>query len=246
MLALTTGAVNAVTFLRLGTVFSSVITGNMALLGIAVGQRDGELALNGGLAVAGYGLGVFIGGAMSGASARQHAVWPRRTTVTLAAELLVLLGFTAGWLATDGRPAGGARLVLLVIPAAAMGLQSSAVRRLGHMSSTYLTSTLTGILEAFSGGRRPAHWQRSTGALLALVAGAALGSAATSSAALVPVAVLVPLAAVLACAATSASLRDGHPEGAGTPPDPATPEPPPGDAGAAGGSAGEGTAEPGP
>ena len=138
--------------------------------------------------------------------------------------------------------------MLLVLPAAAMGMQSSAVRRLGHMSSTYLTSTLTAMLEAFSGRRRPEHWQRGTGALLALAAGAALGSAATASAPLVPVAVLVPLAAVLACAATSASLRDAHPKAAGTPAggDPARPEPPPGDApGAAGRSAGEGTAEPG-
>ncbi len=40
--------------MRLGKVFSSVITGNPALLGVATGQHDAALALNGGLALAGY------------------------------------------------------------------------------------------------------------------------------------------------------------------------------------------------
>jgi uncharacterized membrane protein YoaK (UPF0700 family) len=200
VLALTSGAVDAVTFVRLGRVFSSVITGNLALLGVAAGQREGGLAASGGLALAGYGLGVIAGRAIVGVSADQR-IWPRRTTVTLAAELLVLAGFSAGWLATSGSPAGSARMALLVTGAVAMGIQAAAVRRLGQMSSTYLTSTLTGILEAFAIRRRPEDWQRNTGVLFALVAGAALGAAAATSAeSLVPVAVLVPLAAVVACA----------------------------------------------
>jgi uncharacterized membrane protein YoaK (UPF0700 family) len=39
-----------VTYLRLGKVFSSVITGNLALLGVAAGQQNLSLAENGGLA----------------------------------------------------------------------------------------------------------------------------------------------------------------------------------------------------
>lgn len=50
---------DAVTFVRLGNVFSSVITGNLALLGIAAGRPEAALALNAGLviAVAGAALG---------------------------------------------------------------------------------------------------------------------------------------------------------------------------------------------
>lgn len=207
VLALTSGAVDAVTFVRLGKVFSSVITGNLALLGVAAGQREGSLAVSGGLALVGYGLGVIIGRVIVGTAADQR-IWPRRTTVTLAAELLVLAGFSAGWLATSGSPAGGARVALVMVGAAAMGMQAAAVRRLGQMSSTYLTSTLTGMLEALAVRRWPADWQRSGGVILAVVAGAALGAAAATSAeSLVPVAVLVPLAVVVACAARSASLR---------------------------------------
>jgi uncharacterized membrane protein YoaK (UPF0700 family) len=207
VLALTSGAVDAVTFVRLGKVFSSVITGNLALLGVAAGQRDGSLAVSGGLALVGYGLGVVAGRRLVGTSANQ-GIWPRRTTVTLAAELVVLAGFSAGWLAASGSPAGGVRVVLVVVGAVAMGMQAAAVRSLGPMSSTYLTSTLTAILEAVAVRRWPAHWQRGVGAIVAVVAGAALGAAlATTAESLVPLAVLVPLAAVVACAAGSASLR---------------------------------------
>lgn len=209
VLALTTGALDAVTYLRLGKVFSSVITGNMALLGVAAGQRAAGLALNGGLALAGYGAGVLIGGAVSGTPRQGQPVWPRRSTATLALELLALAGFSGGWLATGGHPSGGSRLALLAVAAAGMGMQSTAVRRLGQMSTTYLTSTLTGVLEALAIRRLPSQWQRSTGVLAAFIVGAVLGALAASQApAAVPAAVLVPLAAVLACSLPAAVSTD--------------------------------------
>jgi uncharacterized membrane protein YoaK (UPF0700 family) len=208
VLALTAGAVNAVTFVRLGQVFSSVITGNLALLGIAAGQRSGSLAVNGSLALAGYAVGVLAGARLARAVRSDERVWPLRTTVTLVAELVVLAGFSAGWLAADGHPAGGARLTLLVVAAMAMGMQSTAMRHLGQVSSTYLTSTLIGILEASASGSLPASWKRSLGAVLALAVGAVPGAAAATDApSLVPVIVLIPVAAVVACSAWSASLR---------------------------------------
>lgn len=215
VLALTSGAVDAVTFVRLGKVFSSVITGNLALLGIAAGQREGDLAVNGGLALAGYGLGVLLGRAVVGESPDNQRIWPRRSTIVLIAELLVLGGFSVGWLVTSGSPAGGTRMTLVVVAAAAMGMQTSAVRQLGQMSSTYLTSTLTGIVEAFAVRRWPADWQRSTGLLLALVIGAGLGAgAATTAESLVPLVILIPLVLVVACSTWSASLRlPRNPEG---------------------------------
>lgn len=216
VLALTTGALDAVTFLRLGKVFSSVITGNLALLGVAAGQQNLSLAENGGLALAGYGLGVLIGGAIAGVSDSQQPVWPPQVTVALAAELLVLAGFSGGWLAAGGHPAGGGRLVLLIAVAAAMGMQSTAARRLGQMSTTYLTSTLTGLLQALAVRRWPSEWQRSTGVLAAFIVGAVIGAvAALRSPSWVPAAVLIPLAAVVLCSVPAAarsarSLSAGH------------------------------------
>src|ERR1700683_5330790 len=97
MLTLCTGALDAVCFLRLGKVFSSVITGNLALLGIAVGEKNGGLAANGGVALWGYAAGVALGTAVAGTAERGQPVWPRRVTVTLAVELGILIVFSAGW-----------------------------------------------------------------------------------------------------------------------------------------------------
>jgi uncharacterized membrane protein YoaK (UPF0700 family) len=208
VLALTTGAVDAVSYLRLGKVFSSVITGNLALLGVSAGQRNAGLAVNAGLALAGYGLGVLTGGALAGTPEKGQPAWPRRATVTLAVELLVLAGFSGGWLAAGGHPSGGPRLALLAVAAAAMGMQSVAVRRLGPMSTTYLTSTLTGVLQALAVRRWPSEWQRSTGVLLAFVIGAVLGGlAALRAPAVVPAAVLVPLASVVTGSLPAAAHR---------------------------------------
>ena len=199
VLTLTTGALDAVTFLRLGKVFSSVITGNLALLGVAAGQHDTTLALNAGLALAGYTGGVLAGAALAGTPEPGQPVWPVQVTRTLAVESAVLAAFSGEWLAAGGHPAGAGRLALLLLAAAAMGLQGTAVRRLGQMSTTYLTSTLTGVITAVALRRRPAGWQRSTGILITAVTGAALGTlAALWSPPWVAAAVLIPVAIVLA------------------------------------------------
>jgi uncharacterized membrane protein YoaK (UPF0700 family) len=198
ILTLCTGALDAVCFLRLGKVFSSVITGNLALLGIAVGEKNGGLAANGGLTLAGYGAGVVLGTLFAGTAERGQPVWPRRVSVTLAVELGILLVFSAGWLVWSSHRGTATRMVLLVLAAAAMGVQTAAVRRLGQMSTTYLTSTLTGLFAALATWRMPDEWQRSVGVVVALVVGAIFGSlAATLAPSWLPVAVLVPQVCVL-------------------------------------------------
>ena len=195
-----TGALDAVTFLRLGKVFSSVITGNLALLGVTGGQHNGTLALNGGLALAGYALGVMLGSPLARTPERGQPAWPLRVTLTLTAELAILIAFCAEWLASGDQRGTASRLALLVLGAAAMGMQSVAVRRLGQMSSTYMTSTLTGVLGALALRQVPPEWQRSVGALISLVVGAIVGAlAAVESPSWVPAAVLVPIATVISC-----------------------------------------------
>ena len=94
----------------------------------------------------------------------------------MAVEFGVLAAFSILWLAVGGHPADGSRLALLMLAAAAMGMQSTAVRRLGQMSTTYLTSTLTGILTGLALRRWPEDWRRSTGILAMAVTGAAVGA----------------------------------------------------------------------
>jgi uncharacterized membrane protein YoaK (UPF0700 family) len=212
ILTLTAGAVDAATFLRLGNVFSSVVTGNLVLLGLAAGRQAGSLAISGGLALGGYATGVLLGGMLAGAAEEGQPIWPVTVTIALAAELTLMAGLATGWLLTAGRPAAGAKLVLLVLAAAAMGIQTAAVRRLGQMSSTYLTSTLAGLVTALAVRRRPEDWQRSTATLVAIVIGATLGALTVSRfPAWLPVVILTPLAAVIAVSLTIASRTPARP-----------------------------------
>jgi len=199
LLTMTTGAVDAVTFLLLGKVFSSVITGNLVVLGVSAATGSASEALHAGVALAAYAAGVAVGAPLAARGGDHDATWPRSVTVTLAAELCVLAAFCAGWELASGRPRDGGLLVLLVLAASAMGMQSAATRRLGQMSSTYLTSTLTAVVAALATGKRPQAMGRSLGAIAAIVAGAVAGGLLAEKAyAWLPVMVLLPLGLVVA------------------------------------------------
>ena len=199
LLTVTSGAVNAVSFLALGKVFSSVITGNLVLLGVAATTHSAPEALHAGLGIAGYAAGVLVGAPLAARRSHQAGTWPASVTATLAAELVVLAGFCIGWGLSGGSPHDGGQVALLIVAAAAMGMQSAAVRRLGQMSSTYLTSTLLGVLAGLATRTRPEGLGRSLGALAAVVVGALAGGILAKSAyAWLPVAVLLPLGVVVA------------------------------------------------
>jgi uncharacterized membrane protein YoaK (UPF0700 family) len=212
LLTITAGAVNAVSFIVLGKVFSSVITGNMVLLGVAATTGNSGAAIHGGVALAGFSAGVLAGAPIAargrgdsggaGGGAGAEASWPGGVTAALAAEVVVLAAFCAGWEAAQGHPHGGAQLTLLVLLAVAMGMQSSAVRRLGQMSSTFLTSTLAGVLAGVATRKAPEGLLRSLGALVAIVAGAVAGGflATTSAYPWLPLVILLPPCLVIATA----------------------------------------------
>lgn len=198
VLTVTTGAVDATSFLALGSVFSSVVTGNIVLLGVAAGTGRPELAVHSGVALAGYVAGVLAGAPL--AAQRHHAsgTWPPSVTVTLAVELVILVAFTVGWELAGTHPSGGGQLALVAVLAAAMGLQAAAVRRLGQMSTTYLTSTLTALVAGLVTGSKPDGMARSIGVLIAIIVGAIAASVLLEEArAWVPLLILVPLGLVI-------------------------------------------------
>ncbi len=203
LLTLTTGAVDASCFLHLGNVFSSVITGNLVLLGVAAATQSGSLAIHSGVALAGYSAGVLIGAPIATRRTRGGETWPLSVSVTLVAELCVLAGFSVGWELTGGRPGSTAQVLLIAALAVAMGIQSAAVRQLGGMSTTYLTGTLTAVVtELVTRDRRPG-FARSVGVLAAIVSGAAVGGLVAEHApAWLPAAIMTPLAAVVIASIT--------------------------------------------
>jgi uncharacterized membrane protein YoaK (UPF0700 family) len=198
LLTLTTGAVDAASFLALGNVFGSVITGDLVLLGIATGTGRAELAVHSGVALAGYMAGVAAGAPLA---ARRHpdaGTWPPSVTITLLVELVILVAFSVGWELAGTHPAGGVQLALVAVVAAAMGLQAAAVRRLGQMSTTYLTSTLTALVAGLVTGSKPDGMARSLGVLAAIITGAIAGSLLLEGArAWLPLMILLPLGLVI-------------------------------------------------
>ena len=199
LLTLTTGAVDAGSFLGLGKVFSSVITGNLVLLGIAAGTDGSALAVRAGVALAGYSAGVVLGAPIAARRDDNGHTWPRRVTITLAVELAILVAFSIGWELAGGHPEGNTQLPLVALLAAAMGMQGAAVRQLGQMSSTYMTSTLTAALAALTTRSKVEGLPRSFGVLTAIVIGAVAGGAVVKLAPVwLPALVLVPLGLVVA------------------------------------------------
>ena len=119
-------------------------------------------------------------------------------TVTLAVELVILAAFSVGWELAGTHPAGAGQLALVAVLAAAMGLQAAGVRRLGQMSTTYLTSTLTALIAGLVTGSKPDGTARSLGVLATLIIGAITASLVLLGArAWLPLVILLPLGLVI-------------------------------------------------
>jgi uncharacterized membrane protein YoaK (UPF0700 family) len=175
-LTVVTGMTDVIAFTRLGGVFTSVMTGNMVLMGLSVGQGDLSGLQHAAVAVIAYVIGVMAGGRLSGVSRDDDPIWPVQVTAALLAEFTLLLALNITWWCQNAHVGSDERTVLLVVATLAMGAQSSAVMRLNlsGLSSTFLTGTLTSVARAvahrnFTGTGRPAL------VLLALPVGAAIG-----------------------------------------------------------------------
>ena len=175
------GATDVASFTRLGGVFTSVMTGNIVLWGLATARGSLSLASHTAVSIAGYIAGVaggtWVAHGAKTASADQDGVLPVHVIWVLLAELTLLAGFTVGWEVSGAAPAGWVQFALLATLAAAMGMQSSAVKDMGltEVSTTYLTGTLTGLVSSLvSPGQDTPHGLRRFGVLIGLVAGASL------------------------------------------------------------------------
>ncbi len=198
LLALGSGAVDAFSFAALGAVFASVMTGNLVLLGLAVVQADPGPLVRAAAALAAYFAGVLATAAWLRHTRFAEAdPWPGRVVAVVAvvpaAQTLVL----AGWLVHLGHPGPAARVVLLVMSAFAMGVQSAGVNTLpvAGAATTYLTGTLTELATELAQTAVPVTTRRFA------VLGAALAGAALDAVLLAwarPAAPALPLATALA------------------------------------------------
>ena len=140
LLSFTAGVMDAIAFLTLGEVFTSAMSGNTILLGLALGQGRIYAAFHSLAAFAGYICGV------GGAALPLRR--PRGIELTLGLEILFLAAFAGFW-AIRGGPAGPFELyVLILLSAIAMGLQGAVGRamRISGIPTIVVTSTLTAII----------------------------------------------------------------------------------------------------
>jgi uncharacterized membrane protein YoaK (UPF0700 family) len=188
------GAVDAIVFLRL-EVFTAVMTGNIVLLGLAIGQGAFRNALRSLIALAAYAGGVLAAARLVGATPRE-TVWPTHVTRALAIEFALQAAFLGGWILTDARPDGLAAASLIAVSGVAMGIQAASARTIApHLSTTYVTGTITALLSELSalGGIGP-DARRRAAIVVALGLGAVCSALVLTSAALLAPA--LPLAVV--------------------------------------------------
>jgi uncharacterized membrane protein YoaK (UPF0700 family) len=221
-LTVSSGAVDVISFLALGKIFTAFMTGNIAFLGMGIAGHPGAPPIVSVLAsMAGFAGGVYLATKivkLSSQSAAQESeqatgiVWPRRMTFALAFSLLPHLCFLTLWFATSGRPGDNLIPVLLAVWALAMGNQSAAVRQLnvGGIFTTAATATFIFLVGDWANNRPVTgeEHRRLLGVLVSLVIGATAGTLLLLHAPIyAPMLPFVVTALVVAIAATV--FRDG-------------------------------------
>jgi uncharacterized membrane protein YoaK (UPF0700 family) len=214
LLAMTSGAFDAIGFLGLGGVFASVMTGNVVLLGLSAGNRNGLLAAHAVVAISGYVIGVTAGVRVAGdRPPTGTADWSTAVNAVLAIEFGLVVVFAVGWELARGKPTTPSQLALIGIAAVAMGLQSASVRASTRaaVSTTYLTGTLTDVVATLASGRALRLEWTGVGVLAAALIGAVLaGAAVVERSSLAPI---VPLVALMGGLVIGRALVTGTPGG---------------------------------
>jgi uncharacterized membrane protein YoaK (UPF0700 family) len=202
LLAAAAGAVDVISFLGLGQVFTANMSGNLVFFGLALGGGAAAQALRSVVAFACFLAGAAVAAGLRGPLPRGR-MWSRGVTVALALATVAEAALLAGWIATDGQPGTGAEYGLIAASAVAMGAQSAAVLSLADVTTTYLTGTMTALMvDAVRGEESPRSAVRRVGVVVAFVAAAAVAALLLAHArALAPLVPVILMGAVVAAAA---------------------------------------------
>jgi uncharacterized membrane protein YoaK (UPF0700 family) len=175
MLSLVAGSADATGFMAVGHVFTSNMTGNLVLLGIAVGQHQWSDVLK-----TLYVLMMFIIGTILGSRlVRQFPdqAWRKLMTRILIVETILLVSFALCWALISERSHIFNFYRLIPLLAIAMGVQSAGMNRLmiAGVTNTAMTGTLTnfaiGLESLFfkSSGKEPDIRQRAGKQLMVIL-----------------------------------------------------------------------------
>ena len=178
-LTVSSGAVDAISFVALGKVFTAFMTGNIAFLGLRVAHAipaPGIVAILTSMVC--FAVGVYLSTRIVRPSKDDSGLWSPRVTAALGVSLIPHAVFPALWLATNAHPSVDVTYVLLGLWALAMGMQSAAVRRL-HVEGVFTTAATATIIflagDLTNWSATAAERRRLTGVLLSLLIGATAG-----------------------------------------------------------------------
>jgi uncharacterized membrane protein YoaK (UPF0700 family) len=204
-LTVSTGAVDAISWLVLDKVFSAFMTGNLVYLGFRTAGAPGPSLPGVVAAVGAFAVGAALAARIVAPSADSERVWPHRVTLALGATLVAQAAFLAVWIGVDAQPSRRAGDVLIAVSALAMGMQTSAIFSLGVRAvfTTAATATwavLMGDLSGWSQSR--GERRRLSAVIVGLFAGAVVGGLLVVHArSLAPVFPLIVTGIVVAVAA---------------------------------------------
>jgi uncharacterized membrane protein YoaK (UPF0700 family) len=176
-LTVSSGAIDAISFVALGKVFTAFMTGNIAFLGLRIAGAGGPGKVAILVSMVGFAVGVYLSTLIVRPSAGS-GMWPRWVTVALGVSLIGHAVFLAVWFASNGQPSISVSHVLLGSWALAMGMQSAAVRRLrvDGVFTTAATATIIFLVgDIADWPATSVERRRFAGVLISLFVGATAG-----------------------------------------------------------------------
>ena len=176
LLTMSTGAIDAVSYLALDRVFTGNMTGNVLFIGFALVGVAGIPLLNNVVALLGFITGSIISGRVIGRGHPKGLPATSATTLVVGAAVIVALGVTL-LLSTDLPE--WALLVVTFLLATAMGGQVSAVKPIGNSDVTTIvvTNTVANLArDTRLGGGSNQNWAPRLLAIVAMFLGAAVGA----------------------------------------------------------------------
>jgi uncharacterized membrane protein YoaK (UPF0700 family) len=176
-LAMSSGAIDSVSFLALGKVFTAFMTGNIAFLGLAIAGAPGPNISMVLVAFFAFGVGVYIASKLL-LRFRSLDTWPRQVTVVLGLSLIPQALFAVLWAVKPHALSSSDTDALVALWALAMGMQSAAARRLNvaGVFTTAATATIIHLAGDFAGWKVQAGERtRLAGVILMLLLGAVCG-----------------------------------------------------------------------
>ena len=176
-LTLTTGLIDAASYLGLGHVFTANMTGNIVLLGFGLANAGGLPVVAPLISLGAFLLGAGIGGRLGIGIAERHE---RIVLLGIGSEVVLLaLAAIVAW-SIHVKVGSGSAYVIIALVALAMGIRNAIVRKLAvpDLTTTVLTLTLTGIAAdtAANGLATASQSARRMTAVAAMLFGAFIGA----------------------------------------------------------------------